>query len=68
MKIGDRLSKFSIRVIQIASNMKLTYLNEHLVRQLLRSSSSAALNCAEASGAESDRDYVHKTRIALKRD
>ncbi len=46
--------------------MKLNYLNEHLVRQLLRSSSSAALNYAEARGAESDRDYVHKTRIALK--
>ncbi len=66
MKIGDRLSKFSVQVTQLASKMKLNYLNEHLIKQLLRSSSSAALNYSEARGAASDRDYVHKTRISLK--
>jgi len=39
---------------------------KHLVGQLLRSGTSPAPNYAEARGAESDRDFVHKLKIVLK--
>jgi four helix bundle protein len=66
MKIGDRLSNFSISVIHLTKSIKPSYMHDHLVNQLLRSSSSASLNYAEAEGASSDRDYIHKVRISLK--
>lgn len=38
----------------------------HIVRQLTRSATSPAANHAEARGAESRRDFVHKLQICLK--
>ena len=38
----------------------------HLANQLLRSGTSPAPNYAEARGAESDRDFLHKLRVVLK--
>ncbi|MBE9484252.1 MAG: four helix bundle protein, partial [Bacteroidetes bacterium] len=34
--------------------------------QIIRSSSSAALNYGEAQGAESKKDFIHKSSIVLK--
>jgi four helix bundle protein len=38
----------------------------HIAEQLMRSASSAAPNYAEARGAESARDFIHKLGIVLK--
>lgn len=38
----------------------------HLIDQLLRSGTSPAANYAEARGAESDKDFLHKLRIVQK--
>jgi four helix bundle protein len=38
----------------------------HVSRQLLRTGTAAAANYAEARGAESRADFIHKLRIVLK--
>jgi len=39
---------------------------EHLSKQVIRSSTSAALNYGEAQAAESKGDFIHKISIVLK--
>jgi four helix bundle protein len=43
-----------------------SYLIHHLTTQIIRSSSSAALNYGEAQAAESKKDFVHKISLVLK--
>ena len=43
-----------------------TLAGKHIARQLLRSGTSPAPNYAEARGAESHADFIHKLKIALK--
>ena len=38
----------------------------HIAKQVLRSGTAAAANYAEARGAESRSDFIHKLRIVLK--
>ena len=63
--IQIRLVKFSADIIK---KLKLNecYAQEHLLRQIIRSSTSAALNYGEAQSAESKRDFIHKMKICLK--
>lgn len=46
--------------------LKRDFASEHLIKQLIRSVTSAALNYGEAQSAESRRDFVHKMKICLK--
>lgn len=64
--IQKRLVKFSARVIVNISTLKKEFASEHLIKQLIRSSTSAALNYGEAQSAESRRDFIHKMKICLK--
>lgn len=43
-----------------------TFISEHLTKQIIRSSTSAALNYGEAQAAESKKDFIHKQSIVLK--
>ncbi len=43
-----------------------TRLGRHIAGQLVRSGTSPAPNYAEAYAAESKRDFIHKSGIALK--
>lgn len=53
--LQKRLVKFSASVIVNASALKKEFASEHLIKQLIRSSTSAALNYGEAQSAESKR-------------
>ncbi|WP_298510163.1 four helix bundle protein [uncultured Kordia sp.] len=64
--LQKRLVKFSANVIVNSSALKKEYASEHLIKQLIRSSTSAALNYGEAQSAESKRDFIHKMKICLK--
>ena len=64
--LEDRLINFAVAVIAIAENLKKTYAGIHLSTQIIRSSSSAALNYGEAQSAESRKDFVHKIKVVLK--
>ncbi len=61
-----RLVDFSISVCRLLRRMPRDTVGVHLSRQLVRSATSPAANYAEARGAESRRDFVHKAQICLK--
>lgn len=65
-EIEDRLIDFAVRVIKTADALPESSAGNHIARQLLRSGTSPAPNYAEARGAESTADFVHKLKIALK--
>lgn len=65
-ELEDRLIDFAVRVIKLSDALPDTAAGKHIARQLLRSGTSPAPNYAEARGAESNADFVHKLKIALK--
>ncbi|HIE98755.1 MAG: four helix bundle protein [Pirellulaceae bacterium] len=65
-EIEDRLIGFAVRVIKVADALPKSSVGKHIAGQLLRSGNSPAPNYAEARGAESNADFVHKLKIALK--
>ena len=64
--LQKRLVKFSAKIIIRVKTLKNEFASEHLIKQLIRSTTSAALNYGEAQGAESKKDFVHKMKICLK--
>ena len=65
-ELEERLIDFAVRIVKVADALPKTSVGKHVSRQLLRSGTSPAPNYAEARGAESNSDFVHKLRIALK--
>src|SRR5262245_63229501 len=65
-QLEDRLLSFSARVGTVVDALPDTRLGRHVASQLVRSGTSPAPNYAEACGAESRRDFVHKLGICLK--
>ncbi len=65
-KLEERLVLFAVRVIELVAHLPKTTAGRHIAGQLLRSGTSPAPNHAEARGAESRADFVHKLRIAVK--
>ena len=65
-ELEDRLIDFAVRIIKLADALPSSPAAKHIARQVLRSGTSAAPNYAEARGAESQADFVHKLKIALK--
>ncbi len=61
-----RLIDFAVRVIKVADALPNSPAGKHIAGQLLGSGTSAAPNYAEARGAESTADFIHKLKIALK--
>jgi four helix bundle protein len=65
-ELEDRLIAFSNNVLLVCREARFDALTLHLARQVVRSSSSCALNYAEAQSAESRADFAHKISIVLK--
>lgn len=64
--LEERLVDFSVMVLTLAGSMQVKIGAKNMASQLSRSGTAPALNYAEARGAESPRDFVHKLRICLK--
>lgn len=64
--IEERLIGFAVRIIKLCDKLPKTRTGNHLSGQLVRSGTSPAAHYAEARGAESNRDFVHKLRLCLK--
>ncbi|WP_310554642.1 four helix bundle protein [Flavobacterium sp.] len=64
--LEDRLIDFAVLVVEISRDFEKSYAGNHLLGQIIRSSTSPALNYGEAQSAESKRDFVHKMGICLK--
>jgi four helix bundle protein len=64
--LQDRLIDYSVRIITLSEAMSETKAGRHVSSQILRSGTSPAPNYGEAQSAESNADFVHKIKIALK--
>ena len=65
-EIHQRLINFGTRTTRVAKMLPRTDEGRYISRQLLRSGLAVAPNYAEARGAESRADFIHKLRIVLK--
>ena len=64
--IQARLMVFASEVLDIFDQLPKTTAGSHIAGQLVRSATSAALNYAEARGAESKNDFVHTLGLVFK--
>ncbi len=64
--LEDRLVAFAGQIIELVEALPKSLAAKHLASQLVRSGTSPALNYAEAVGAESKADFVHKMGVVLK--
>ncbi len=64
--LEDRLIGFAVLCIKLFKKIEYNYALDHLSKQLIRSSTGAALNYGEVQGAETAKDFIHKMGIVLK--
>jgi four helix bundle protein len=65
-EIEERLIDLSVRTIKVANALPKTSAGNHVAGQILRSGTSPASNYAEARGAESLSDFIHKLGVVRK--
>ena len=65
-ELEDRLVDFAVRMVKLSAALPRTAAGRHVAGQILRSGTSPAPNYAEARGAESTADFIHKVRIVFK--
>jgi four helix bundle protein len=64
--LEERLIEYSIRIIKSVEQAPNTRAGNHVEGQLLKSGTVHYPNHGEAQAAESQKDFNHKFRIALK--
>lgn len=64
--LENRLISFAAATIQMCNSFPQEYALVHLAKQLIRSSTSFALNYGELQAAESRNDFTHKMKLSLK--
>ena len=62
----ERLIEFAARIIRLAGRLPKNFQGRHVASQILRCGTAGAPNYAEARGAESRADFIHKMRIVQK--
>ncbi len=65
-KQEDRLNCFAADIILFSESLPKSVAGLHVGKQLLSSGTSPAPNFAEARGAESTADFIHKLKIVIK--
>jgi four helix bundle protein len=65
-QLEERLIEFAARVVRLSTELPSTPSGRHISLQILRSGTSPAPNYAEARGAESRADFIHKLGIVQK--
>src|SRR6185503_11446449 len=65
-RLEERLIDFAARIIEFAAELPKTPAGRHIALQILRSGTAPAPNYAEARGAESRADFIHKLGIVRK--
>jgi four helix bundle protein len=66
IELEKRLVGNSAEIIFLCKTINFDEFTSHLPKQIVRSSSSAALNYGEAQSAESRKDFAHKLGLVLK--
>ena len=65
-QLEERLIDFAARIIGFSAYLPRSPAGRHIALQILRSGTSPAPNYAEARGAESRADFIHKLGIVQK--
>jgi four helix bundle protein len=65
-ELADRLLRFGAAASRIVAELPKDHAGTHVAKQLTRSATAAGASYAEARGAESRRDFIHKLRVADK--
>src|SRR6266513_2275517 len=65
-QLEERLIEFAARIIRLTTELPRTSVGRHIALQILRSGTAGAPNYAEARGAESTADFIHKLKIVQK--
>ena len=66
-ELEDRIVRFASRCVNVCCALPPRKIgSSSFADQLFRSSTSVAANYAEASEAESRKDFIHKLKIAMK--
>jgi four helix bundle protein len=64
--LKERTIDYAARCVKLCMELGSGFAQEHIGKQLLRSSTGAMANYAEASAAESKKDLIHKQGLARK--
>ena len=64
--IQERLIGFAVRIVQLCNALPQNQAGRHIGGQLVRSGTAPAAHYAEARGAESTKDFIHKLKLCLK--
>jgi four helix bundle protein len=64
--IQERLVKLAVAVMHLCDEVPKSPTTSPIVGQLVRSSAAASANYADARGAESKVDFIHKLGITFK--
>jgi four helix bundle protein len=64
--LSHRLLDFGATVIRVGRKFRKDHIDVHMVKEVVRSATSAWANYREACGAESRADFIHKLQISLK--
>jgi four helix bundle protein len=62
-ELQERLTDFAVGVMDLCDQLPKTFAGRHLSEQLFRSGTASAANYAEARGAESRSDFIHKLGV-----
>ncbi|MEE4256721.1 MAG: four helix bundle protein [Bacteroidales bacterium] len=65
-ELENRLVELALNINEVCRSLDGSYLSQHIINQIIRSSTSAALNYGEAQAAESKKDFIHKVSLVLK--
>lgn len=64
--LEERTAKFGENIVGFLKTIPKTYINEPLIKQLIRSATSIGANYCEADCAETKKDFEHKIGICKK--
>jgi four helix bundle protein len=65
-ELENRLVQLSLSIERLCKGLDKSYMTDQLSMQIIRSSTSEALNYGEAHAAESKNAFIHKISIVLK--
>lgn len=65
-ELEERLIEFAGEIVMVCADLTGTPAGKHMALQMLRSGTAPAPNYAEARGAESRADFIHKLGIVQK--
>ncbi|PLW92480.1 MAG: four helix bundle protein [Marinilabiliales bacterium] len=64
--LEERLVNFSVSIIDFSTKFQKDHISLYFVDQLIRASSSAALNYGEARGTATQKDFTYKISLVVK--